>query len=119
MKTSYSEFIKTASTVCHNPPTYVVKAAYALYTALPNDSASIVLQAYKDIDDSAAKLAFEIVGATLVKESSFTSKVLTTAFHPATMLAGSTLIQATEKKPSIYSGTAKEVQSLASKYQNI
>lgn len=50
-------------------PSHIVKAAYSVYSDLPPNSAEWVLKAYDSTEDANAKLAFEIVGAAMVKQA--------------------------------------------------
>lgn len=52
-----------------NVPSFVVKAAHNIYNELPPNSAEWLLRAYDATDDANAKLAFEIVGATMIKQA--------------------------------------------------
>lgn len=74
------EFYKAAS--CNidldELPTHVSRAAYNIYSSLPEKCASLVLESYSKTENELAKLAFEVIGAALIKEAEEK-----TAFLPA------------------------------------
>ena len=91
---TYEQFIKNASEYMDvtSIPTHVTKAAHITYNTLPIKSASIILKAHESAEPGAEKIAFEMVCASIVKESMYKKSSLPgtigkALFHPATHVA--------------------------------
>lgn len=50
-------------------PQHIIKAASRVYERLPENSIGLVLKAYDETTNLDAKLAFELIGAALVKQA--------------------------------------------------
>lgn len=86
---TYSKFIKNASEYMDvkDIPAYVAEAAYGTYNKMPVKTASVIVKAYDESKSVQEKVAFEMIGANFVKES--TEKK---AFAPLIAAAGRLLM---------------------------
>lgn len=113
-KLTHDQFAKHASEYIYldDIPNHVVKAAHAIYESNPELNAKTVLRAYDATEDSNAKLAFEVLGAVLVKQanplalagSALRSFGKQTALH-AGMLGAGMALGATQKKDTLAQGS--------------
>ena len=91
---TYSQFIKNASEYMDTSdiPAYVAEAAHGAYNQMPVKTASIIMKAYDEAQNSTAKLAFEMMGANFVKEASQTKVALLPALGAIGSMAGRALM---------------------------
>lgn len=71
MTQNIQEFRETAGLVMDisEVPDFITKAAFNMYQSAPNMPATVINEAIKSAADDVAKIAFEMVGAAIAKDS--------------------------------------------------
>lgn len=91
-------------------PRYIVKAASMVYEKLPENSIGLVLRAYDDTTDHDAKIAFELIGAALVKQANPVSMAGRALMRNKVSIGINTAVLGASTVPKAFENTNELVQ---------